>query len=84
FVGVPGVKLEWPTFHDGFERWRWFLPPGKPEQALELPFYVVWRTTKPASVAIECGLETSAGEATVKTAGAMKELPPPIDEEEDA
>src|SRR4051794_21549801 len=82
FATEPGVKLEWPEFHDGIERWSWYLPSGKPQEDLELPFYVVWRTTKPPKAEIECGIETGAGEATVKTAGAMSALPPPIDEDE--
>jgi hypothetical protein len=81
FATEPGIKLEWPTFHDGIERWRWFLPPGRPAEDLELPFYVVWRATKPPSVEVRCKLETSAGDATVSTSGAMHRVPPPIDED---
>lgn len=84
FATEKGIKLEWPEFTDGLERWRYFLPQGSPKQDLVLPFYAVWRTTKPPRVSIACTVETSAGEATVRTAREMTELPPPIDEEEDA
>ena len=84
FATGPGIKVEWPTFHDGIERWKWYLPSGPPAEALELPFYVVWRATKAPAVEVECTLETSAGAATVATAGEMDEVGPPIDEEEDA
>jgi hypothetical protein len=83
FATEKGVKLEWPTFHQGFERWRYFLPKGSPEEDLVFPFYSVWRTTKPPKVTVACTVETSAGDATVSTGGRMTELPPPIDEEED-
>jgi len=83
FATERGVKLEWPDYNIGIERWRWYLPSRPPERDLELPFYSVWRATKPPSVDIECTLKTSAGETTVKAAGEMTELPPPIDEEEE-
>jgi hypothetical protein len=84
FATAPGIKVEWPTFHDGIERWKWYLPPGPPTEDLELPFYVVWRATKPPMTDVECEVETSAGTATVTTSGAMDRVGEPIDEEEDA
>lgn len=82
FATEPGIKVEWPEFHDGIERWIWYLPPGQPKADLELPFYVVWRTTRPPKAEVKCGIETSAGDATVETAGAMSALPAPINEDE--
>ena len=82
FATEPGIKVEWPDFHDGIERWIWYLPSGPPKEDLELPFYVVWRATKPPPAEIDCAIETSAGGATVKTEGAMSALPPPINEDE--
>ena len=45
-----------------------------------LPFATVWRATKIPAVEVSCTLTTSAGNATVETAGAMGRLPAPIDE----
>lgn len=83
FATEADVKVEWPTFHDGIERWTYYLPAGSPKQDLVLPFYVVWRATKPPAIRTACEIETSAGEAAVETSGKMTETPPPIDEEED-
>jgi hypothetical protein len=75
-----GIKLEWPTYKVGVERWRWFLPPGPPAEELVLPFATVWRATKVPTMEVSCTITTSAGSATVETAGAMGKLPGPIDE----
>ena len=75
-----GIKLEWPTYKVGVERWRWFLPPGPPRKDLVLPFATVWRATKIPAMEISCTLTTSAGTATVETAGAMGRLPETIAE----
>jgi hypothetical protein len=83
FASEPGVKLEWPTYKTGDERLQWFLPPGRPAQDLELPFYVIWRTTKPPAIKVSCSLTTSAGTATTATGGAMAAIGEPIAEEEE-
>jgi hypothetical protein len=75
-----GIKLEWPTYRDGFERWRYYLPPGQPKKDLVLPFTAIWRATKVPEFEIACRLSTSAGDATVETGGAMAAPPKPIDE----
>ncbi len=81
FATEPGINLEWPNYVRGEERIKWFLPPGPPQQDLVLPFATVWKTTVPPAAKIACTLETSAGTATVRTAGALPKLSPPIDEE---
>lgn len=81
FSSVRGLKVEWPKYTVGEERWEWFLPPGKPSVDLELPFASLWRTTAVPSAKIACTLETSAGEATVRTAGALAKRSKPIDED---
>lgn len=81
FAPVEGIKLEWPTYREGDERWQWFLPPGPPEDELALPFAAVWKTTAIPSARISCTVTVSAGTATVSTAGALPERSPPIDEE---
>jgi hypothetical protein len=80
FATEQGIKLEWPTYKDGFERWRYFLPPGQPSKDLLLPFTAIWRATKIPRFETSCKLTTSAGEATVETAGAITKRPDPIDE----
>jgi hypothetical protein len=75
-----GINLEWPTYHVGVERWRWFLPPGPPKVGLVLPFVSVWRTTKIPAVDISCTLTTSAGDAAVSTAAAFSKVSEPIAE----
>jgi hypothetical protein len=81
FTSEKGVKLEWPEYKVGTERLKYFIAGGKPKQDLELPFYTVWKTTAVPSAGVACTLTTSAGEASVRTSGALKKIPPPIDEE---
>ncbi len=80
YANEAGIKLEWPTYRIGLERWRYFLPPGPLAEELVLPFTTVWRGTKVPSVEIDCTLTTSAGEATASTSGAMAKFPEPIAE----
>jgi hypothetical protein len=81
FTTEKGVKLEWPAYKVGTERLKYFIAGGKPKQDLELPFYTVWKTTATPAASVACTLTTSAGKATVRTAGALKKTSPPIDEE---
>jgi hypothetical protein len=71
FSSEPGVKLEWPPYRIEKERWHWYLPPGVPKKRLELGFATIWRTTAKPSTRVVCTLITSAGEASVETAGAL-------------
>jgi len=80
FTTEQGVKLEWPKFQEHKEHLKYFLA-GKPKHDLLLPFYTIWKTTTAPKAALSCTLTTSAGEATVRTAGSLPKLPPPIDEE---
>lgn len=75
-----GVKLEWPEFEEGTEHLKYFITP-KPKHDLKLPFNSIWRSTHPPKAEVACTLQTSAGKATVETAGSLPNLPPPIDEE---
>lgn len=81
FTTEKGVKLEWPQYKVGTERLKYFIAGGKPKQDLVLPFYTVWKTTAVPAATVSCTLTTSAGAATVHTAGALRRTPPPIDEE---
>lgn len=78
---VQGVKLEWPKFEEGTERIKYFLPDGKPAVPIELPFYTIWKTQKAPAAEISCELRVAAGNATIKTAGRLKKVSPPINEE---
>jgi hypothetical protein len=80
FTTEKGVKVEWPEYEVGTEHIKYFLA-GKPKQDLLLPFYTVWKTTGTPAAALACTLTTSAGKATVHTAGGLKKISPPIDEE---
>jgi hypothetical protein len=81
FTTEKGVKLEWPEYKVGTERLKYFIAGGKPKRDLELPFYTVWKTTAVPAASVACTLTTSAGEAMVRTEGALKKISPPIDEE---
>ena len=78
---VQGVKLEWPKYEVGTEHLRYLLPKEKQSQAIELPFYTVWRGTKVPAAAVSCELDVSGGKATVETKGELPHVSPPIDEE---
>jgi hypothetical protein len=82
FANERGIKLEWPAYRVGREQWEWFLPPGPPSEPLELGLASVWRTTAIPAAKITCTLTTSAGAATVRTAGALPDRSEPINEDE--
>jgi hypothetical protein len=81
FTTEKGVKLEWPEYEVGTEHLKYFIAGGKPKRNLALPFYTVWKATGIPAAKIACTLTTSAGKATVQTAGKLKKISPPIDEE---
>lgn len=80
FTTEKGVKLEWPEYQVGREHLKYFIT-GKPKVDLQLPFFTIWKTTKPAAADLACRLETSAGKATVATSAALQKVSPPIDEQ---
>jgi hypothetical protein len=80
FTDEPGVKVEWPSYRIGREQWEWFLPSGPPSEAPKLGFGSIWKTTAIPSARIACTLTTSAGEATVRTHGALTKKSEPIAE----
>ena len=81
FTSVHGVKLEWPKFEVDTQRLEYLLPEEAPEEEVELPFYTIWKTVKPPTARVSCKLTTPKGSATVRTAGALAHVSPPIDEE---
>ncbi len=83
FTTERGVKLEWPKYEVGTEHLEYFLPAGKPKQDLELPFDTIWKTTAIPAARVACTLTTGAGKATAQTAGALKKISPPINEQEE-
>jgi hypothetical protein len=78
---VQGVKLEWPEYEEGTEHLDYMLPEAKQTSPIELPFYTVWKSTKPAAATVACRLQVGAGKATVETKGSLKKISPLIDEE---
>jgi hypothetical protein len=81
YTTVQGVKLEWPEYEAGTENLEYILPEGTPKTAIELPFYTIWKTTKPPEATISCELQTAEGKATVETEASLPNISPPIDEE---
>jgi hypothetical protein len=80
FANEKGVKLEWPSYKVGVERWEWFLPPGPPSEPLKLGFASFWKTTALPGTHIACTLTTSAGTATVRTQASIAKHTEPIAE----
>jgi hypothetical protein len=80
FTSERGVKVEWPTYKVGEERIE-FSVAGKPKKDLELPFFTIWRSTDVPGAKFSCELKTNAGKTTVRTAAALSDRTPPIDEE---
>jgi hypothetical protein len=83
FANERGIKLEWPEYIAGHERWEWFLPKGPPSEPLELGFASFWKTTERPVSHISCTLKTSAGSASVATTGSLPKVSPPIDEQQE-
>jgi hypothetical protein len=71
YTREPGIVVEWPPFRIGRQVWQLGLPAGRPKDPLRLPFISIWRTTVTPAARISCTIETAAGSATVKTAGAL-------------
>jgi hypothetical protein len=78
FADERGIKLTWPAYRVGRERWEWFLPSGQPSKPLELGFSSIWKTTAVPAARIACTLTTSAGSATAGTGGALTKRSEPI------
>lgn len=83
FTTERGVKLDWPEYEVGTENLAYFLSAGKPKRELQLPFDTVWKTRAIPAAAILCTVTTNAGEATVRTHGALRKVSPPINEQEE-
>lgn len=81
FTDEQGVKVGWPEYTPGVEHIQYYLPAGKKSVDLELPFFTVWKTVGPPAAKLACTLTTSAGKATVRTAGSLPHASPPIDEQ---
>lgn len=81
WASIQGVKLEWPEYQEGTEHLEYTLPEGHATGTVELPFFTVWKSTKPAAAEVACELTVPAGKATVKTKGSLPQIAPPIDEE---
>jgi hypothetical protein len=80
FTNEMGIKLEWPPYRIGVEGWEFFLPPKPPSEQLEIGFASYWRTTGLPGAKIACTLTTSAGTATVHSAGTVTKHTPTIAE----
>jgi hypothetical protein len=83
FTTIQGVKLEWPEYEVGTEHLEYFLPEGKPNAAIELPFYTIWKSQDPPAAKVSCQLEVAAGKATAATEGSLPKSPPINEEAEE-
>jgi hypothetical protein len=72
FTDLPGVVVSWQPHRTYSQEWQWGLPKGRLQKPLALGFAGFWRTSGRVSAQISCTLETDAGRATVRTAGALK------------
>ncbi|HEY0390361.1 MAG TPA: hypothetical protein VGC63_01470 [Solirubrobacterales bacterium] len=66
-----GIVVEWAPYRVAQQVWKLGLPSGRPEEDLKLPFVSIWRTTATPAARMSCEIETAAGTATVRTAGAL-------------
>lgn len=66
-----GIVVEWTPYQLGKQVWQLGLPAGRPKAALRLPFVSIWRMTDTPAARMACTIETAAGSATVRTAGAL-------------
>lgn len=71
YTDEKGIVVEWAPFRIGEQVWQWGLPSGRPADDLTLPFLSIWRTRTSPAAKISCTIETGAGSATVRTAGAL-------------
>ena len=76
YANRSGIVVEWAPYRIGRQVWTWGMPPGRPTEALRLPFAAIWRTTVTPAARIGCTLENAAGTATVRTAGALPPAQP--------
>jgi len=71
YTDEPGIVVEWAPYQVGKQIWQLGLPTGQPKAPLHLPFVSIWRTTVTPAARMACTIETAAGSATVRTAGAL-------------
>jgi hypothetical protein len=71
YTDEPGIVVEWAPYQVGKQVWQLGLPAGQPKAPLHLPFVSIWRTTVTPAARMACTIETAAGSATVRTAGAL-------------
>jgi hypothetical protein len=80
FANERGLTVSWTPFRVGRQGWQWGFPPGQPAKQLELGFASIWRTTSKPAAKLSCTVYTSAGVATVKTAGTLTQNLGPLAE----
>lgn len=71
YTDEKGIVVEWAPYRISRQVWQWGLPSGRPKNPLRLPFASIWRTTAKPAAHVACTIETGAGSATVRTAGAL-------------
>jgi hypothetical protein len=71
FTDLPGVVVSWLPHQIHSQEWQWGLPKGRLQGPLELGLASFWRTAGSPAARASCSLETTAGEASVRTAGTL-------------
>jgi hypothetical protein len=71
FTELPGVVVSWQPHRTYSQEWQWGLPKGRLQDPLKLGFASFWRTAGTPAAHISCSVETTAGKATVRTAGEL-------------
>jgi hypothetical protein len=71
YTDVRGIVVEWAPYRLDRQAWQLGLPAGRPKAPLRLPFVSIWRTTVTPAARMACTIDTAAGSATVRTAGAL-------------
>jgi hypothetical protein len=73
FTDLRGVVVSWAPYNPSSQEWQWGLPRGRPARPLKLGFASFWRTVSTPAARVLCTIETAAGSAAVRTAGALPE-----------
>jgi hypothetical protein len=84
YTSITGVKpVEWGEYEVGTEHIIYHLPEGSASADAELPFYTVWKSTKPPAALTKCEIVGKNGKASVQAEGELPKIGRPINDEED-
>jgi hypothetical protein len=78
FSTVKDVKVTWPASDLDTAVLRYELPATTQQQAIELPFFMLWRAKTPSTFKVTCTLTMPAGKTTVATEGSLPSASQPV------